>query len=324
MNNIQIAIGTSIPGYIVELDQKLSLNERLQHKLSLFFTDIAYSNETIEEELDNGNIFFKPLDILPFLQTALLDEKIVEVELNGITQVYFSRVHDHPPDTIEENADNDNTLIEMSDYTVGDYLKTMSHLILLPVEPGMGNFNIRYTRTILLRFFTTTYAVELGSFFQDIITVRKLPVLRLDYPVVGRIVRGAREYRAKVPGSMDIKVIIPGKRKQKNITTRLLNISASGFSFSIKKHQQEFFVIDEVRTMQIIIADVLMVNLKGNVRHITKIRGKKGTEFSCGIKADLVTRALAAQLEKIVATVQRAHLREIAELSLESGLNLIT
>ncbi len=277
----------------------------------------------IEEELDAGNIFYKPADILPFLQTALLDEKIVEVELNGITQVYFSRIHDAPPDP-EAAAGGDKTVIEESDYSTGDYLKEMSHLITLPLEPGMGNFNIRYTTKILLRFFTTTYAVELGTFFQDLVTVGELPVLQLDYPVVGRIVRGSREYRAKVPASMDIKVMIMGKRRQKTLTTKLLDISASGFSFSIKKNQQDLFIIDETRSLEIIITDVMMLNLKGSIRHISKIRGRKGTEYSCGVKADLATRALAAKLEEIVATVQRAHLRELSDISAESGLNLIT
>ncbi len=308
----------------MELDKKLSLNERLESRLSLFFADIAYSAEMIEEELDAANIFFKPADILPFLQTALLDEKIVEVELNGITQVYFSKLHDHPPDAIKKVDENDNTIEEKPEYSAGNYLKKMSHLILLPLEPGMGNFNIRYTNKILLRFFTATYAVELGTFFQDLTEVEELPVLRFDYPVIGRIVRGTREYRAKVPEKMDIKIMIMGKRKQKNLTTRLINISASGFSFSIQKKQQGLFLIDEVRSMDIILAGVMMISLKGTIRHITKIRGKKGTEFSCGVKADLVTRAIAARLEEIVATVQRAHLREISELSLESGLNLIT
>jgi hypothetical protein len=188
----------------------------------------------------------------------------------------------------------------------------------------MGNFNIRFSNRILLRFFTTTYAVELGTFLQDTTTVKGLPVLRMDYPVIGRIVRGSREYRAKVPEKMDIKIMIMGKRRQKTITTRLLDVSASGFAFSIKKEQQDFFRVDEKRTMEIIIGDIMMVRINGIVRHISKIRGKKGTEYICGIHADLETRAIAAQLEGVVATVQRAHLREISEISLTSGITLLT
>lgn len=47
--------------------------------------------------LEAGDIFYKPIDILPFLQTALMDEKILEVVINGMENVYFNRLHDHLP-----------------------------------------------------------------------------------------------------------------------------------------------------------------------------------------------------------------------------------
>ena len=138
--------------------------------------------------------------------------------------------------------------------------------------------------------FTTSYAVELGTFFQDITVVRELPVLRLAFPVIGRLVRGAREFRAKVPEKMDLKVMVVGKRKQDSVTTRIVDVSASGMSFSIKKNQQEFFRINEVRTFEFIIDGMMVVRLNGNIRHVSKIRGKKGTEYICGVQFDLITR----------------------------------
>lgn len=292
-----------------------SLSKRLVDRLNLFFSDTQYSLDMLQEELDNGDILYKPADILPFLQTALMDEKFVEVEMSGRTQVYFTKVHDHPPELDEEDQDEK--------YNPGDYLKSMSHLITLPLEPGMGNYSIRYAERIVLRFFTSAYGVELGTFYQHQEVVEGMPVLCLDYPVIGRIVRGSREYRAKVPKKMDIKLMIIGKRKKKTFTTRLLNISVSGFAFAIKKEQQSDFCIDEQRSMEIIINDFMELRIKGTIRHISKIRGKKGTEYICGVQADLVTRALAARLESIVASVQRAHLRELAQISSESGIDMI-
>lgn len=299
-------------------DQKESLTKRILERLQLFFSDTVYSLDILEEELYTGNIYYKPLDILPFLQTAYIDEKFVEVELNGITQVYFSRIHDHPPEQVEEeDADETET------YNPGDYLKDMSHLIMLPLEPGMGNYSIRYSNRVLLRFFTSSYAVELGTFYHDQETILDLPVLRLDYPSIARIVRGSREFRAKVPKKMDIKLMIIGKRRQKTVITKLLNVSVSGFAFAIQKEQQKDFIIDEKRSMEIIINDMMELRINGTIRHISKIRGKKGTEFHCGVQADLPTRAVAARLEEIVATVQRAHLRELSELSSNSGIDLL-
>ncbi len=303
-------------------DKTQSLSKRILDKLALFFGDTIYSIDTLQEEIDSGNVLYKPQEILPFLQTAFMDEKFVEVEINGITQIYFSKVHDHPPisSTGDDEADEDSVAEK---YNPGDYLKKMSHLIMLPLEPGMGNYNIRYANRVLLRFFTSAYAVELGTFYQGQETVEELPVLSFDYPVIARIVRGSREFRAKVPKKMDIKLMIIGKRKQKTITSRLLNVSVSGFAFAIKKEQQKDFVIDEQRSMEIVINDMMELRINGTIRHISKIRGKKGTEYNCGVQADLPTRAVAARLEEIVAIVQRAHLRELAELSNNSGIDLI-
>jgi hypothetical protein len=306
----------------MEDDEKHPLFESVQKKLSVFFPDMVYTRESVEESLQTGDIFFKSIDILPYLQTALFDEKIVEVELDGMSRVYFSRVHDDRPDLVPTEVDGETVLMEPK-YHQGDYLKRMTHIISLPVEPGIGNLNIRNTQKILLRIFTTTYAVELGTFFQDLAVVRELPVLRFSFPVIGRLVRGAREFRAKVPVEMDMRVLVVGKRKQDSVTTRIVDISVNGMSFSIKKHQQEFFRLDEVRTFEFIINGMMSARLNGTIRHVSKIRGKKGTEYICGVKFDLITRAVAAKIESIVATVQRAHLKELSDKSTASGLDLI-
>ncbi len=306
----------------MEDNDKQSLYERVQKRLSLFFPEMVYTRESVDEALEVGDIFYKSTDVLPFLQSALFDEKVVEVELDGMSRVYFSRIYDDVPDLIPTEVDGETVMTEPN-YKPGTYLKNMTHVISLPVEPGIGNLNIRNTRRILLRLFTTTYAVELGTSFQDITEVRGLPVLRLAFPIIGRLVRGAREFRAKVPEKLDMKVLVVGKRKQDSLTTRIVDISVSGMSFSIKKTQQEFFKIDQIRTFEFIIDGMMVARLNGNIRHVSKIRGKKGTEYICGAKFDLVTRSLASKIEGIVATVQRAHLKELYDKSVASGLDLI-
>jgi PilZ domain len=306
----------------MESNEKQSLYERVQKRLSLFFPDMVYTRESVDESLEVGDIFYKSTDVLPFLQSALFDEKVVEVELDGMSRVYFSRVYDDVPDLVQTEVDGEIVMSEPN-YKPGSYLKNMTHVISLPLEPGIGNLNIRSTRRILLRMFTTSYAVELGTSFQDITEVRELPVLRLAFPIIGRLVRGAREFRAKVPEKLDMKVLIVGKRKQDSVNTRIVDISVSGMSFSIKKNQQDFFKPDETRTLEFIIDGMMVVRLNGNIRHVSKVRGKKGTEYVCGVKFDLITRALASKIEGIVASVQRAHLKELYDKSVASGLDLI-
>ncbi len=308
---------------MAEQDTQDMLIERVRKRLDLFFDDEVYTRESISEGLEDGDIFIKPSEILPYLQTALLDEKILEVELDGMTRVYFGRVYDDPPLPIAEEIDGE-TVYTNPEYNPGDYLKEMSHLISLPLEPGIGNVHVRHSKRIMFRLFLASYAVEFGCFFQDMATLDDLPVLRLSYPSIGRIVRGLREFRAKVPKDHDLKLMIVGKRRQSTLTTRVTDVSASGCSFSIKKEEQTLFRVDETRTFEFVMDDLMLVRLSGKICHVSKIRGQKGTEYVCGLQFDLVTRALASKVEAIVATVQRAHLKELSDLSEESGLELKT
>jgi hypothetical protein len=300
-----------------------TLSKRLTSRISTFFPELTLTGDALVDACETGNIFYKSQDILPYIQTALLDEKIVEVELDQAPRVYFTRVHDQLPDLIPTDVDGEMILKEPV-YSAGEYLKQMSHVIILPLEPGIGNFLIRNTQKVVLRFFTTAYAVELGTFFQDLAVVRDIPVLRLGFPVIGRLERGAREYRAKVPETLDLKILAVGKSKKESILSKIVNVSVSGVAFSIKKTQQELFKINEVRTFEFVHNGMMKARLLGKVRHISKIRGKKGTEYVCGVQFDLVTSATASKVEKIVTMVQREHLKELYEKSVESGLDLIT
>ncbi len=309
---------------IIDDKKELSI-QNVQKKLALFFPEDAYSftRQAIEDGMASGEFLTKSSEILPYVQTALLDEKILEVEIDGMTRVYFSRINDDTPD-LEESEDEDGeiTLVE-PEYITGDYLKLMNHLIILPIEPGMGNPQIRNSKKITIRFFTSTSAIELGTFFQDMTFVRELPVLRLAFPVVGRQVRGARAFRAKVPREMDFSLFIKGKRKRPDIRTKPIDISVNGLSFEVKKEQQRLFREGEICTIHCIIDGVLQVRVKGTVRHISKVREKKGIQYRCGVQLDLPTRSIAADIETIVASSQRAHLKELSEKSEESGINLV-
>ncbi|MBU1139149.1 MAG: PilZ domain-containing protein [Proteobacteria bacterium] len=296
----------------------------IKKKLSLFFPEDTYSFtwQAIEEGLERGDFMVKSTEILPYLQTALFDDKIIEVELDGMTRVYFSRIHDDTPDLVEVEEDGEIRLEEPL-YPPGDYLKLMSHLITLPLEPGLGNLHIRDSQKVMLRLFTATCAIELGTFFQDLAVVRDIPVLRLAFPVIGRQVRGARAFRAKVPTDMDFLLLVMGKRKRPNMRKHPTDISANGMSFQVRKEERTLFQIDETCSIQFVLNGELLVKVNCTVRHISKVRGKKGIEYRCGVQFDLPTRSVAASIETVVAAVQRAHLKELSDKSLESGIRLI-
>lgn len=305
-------------------EQREKFISSIQKKLTLFFPKDAssFTEQTIEEELDNGNFIINSLEILPYLQTALLDDKIIEVEHDGIPQVYFSRIYDHLPDLIEVEENGEIQMAE-PEYTPGDYLKIMSHIITLPVEPGLGNLRIRDSQKLMLRLFTSNCSIELGTFFQEMASIRDIPVLRLDFPVIARKIQGARAFRAKVPMDLDFLLLVIGKLKRPNMRKRPIDISASGLSFEIRKEERTLFHINETCAIQFIMNGKMLVKVNSSVRHISKVRSKKGIEYRCGVQFDLPTRSVAASIEAIVATVQRAHLKELSNKSLESGIRLV-
>lgn len=187
----------------------------------------------------------------------------------------------------------------------------------------MGNLQVRNSQRVTLRLFTSTTAIELGTFFQGLATVRGLPVLRLAFPVIGRQVRGTRAFRAKVTLKMDLTLFIKGKEQRPDIHTNPIDISANGMSFEIQKKEQELFTEGDTCSIKFIVNGDALTKVNGTIRHTSKIRAKKGIQYNCGVQFDLPTRALAATVETLVATVQRAHLQELSDKSEESGIALI-
>ncbi len=304
-------------------EQKKAFLQNILSKLSLFFPNQSpvYTLQSLEDGLDAREVLIKGEDMLPYLQTAFFDDKIVEVELDGIPRVYFSRVHDHIPD-LEEVEEDGEIVLKEPEYKSGDYLKEMTRLILLPLEPGMGNMHIRNSQKVLLRLFTNKYAVELGTYCEEMILVKELPVLRLSYPVTARLVPGIRAFRAKVPSTLNLLIIVFGKKRTADMYCKAVEVSADGMSFLIQKKEQELFRIGESRSLQFVLDDILYVKVTGIVRHVSKIRGKGGTEFRCGVQFELTTRAMAASVETLVATIQRTHLQELTLKSEKLGIDL--
>ncbi len=80
---------------------------------------------------------------------------------------------------------------------------------------------------------------------------------------------------------------------------------------------------DETCQLHFFLDGELHIKVNKKIRHISKVRNKKGIQYCCGIPFDLATRSLATTIEFIVAVVQRAHLKELSDKSEESGIVLI-
>lgn len=305
-------------------EKKESLLKAVRTKLTLFFPESAepLTSRIIEEGMADGEILAGARDILPYLQSAFFDDKILEVELDGMTRIYFSRLYDDLPDLVEDMVDGE-VVLRDPDHTPGEYLKKTTHLICLPLEPGMGNIMIRHCQRVLLRLFTSTGAIEMGAAFQEPAVVRTLPVLRLSFPVIGRRVKWARAYRAKISEDSGFSLFIEANYKRPAMTFRPLDISFLGMSFAVTKEEQRMFRVDETCRVRLFKGETMKAQLCSNIRHVSKVRGHKGTEYICGIQFDLSSRSLASEIEAIVTTIQRNHLKELSEKSQEIGIPLI-
>ena len=297
------------------------MSEELKSRLHAFFPAEIFTSESVVADLENGDILISKEEILPYLQTALLDEKTIEFELDGAPRVYFSRLKDDLPDDYDDSLEND-VKDEEPLYKEGDFLLEMSHIVSLPLEPGLGNLHIRHSRTVMLRMFTNAYAVEFGTTFLKLAKVQEIPVIQLEYPEIARIVRGAREFRAKVPDSLDFKVAV-NIGEDEDLVVSASDISIKGMAFSLTREEEEFFTIDDTISFKIYVDDELLANLTATIKHLSKIRKKTGIEHVCGVLFDLESRTTAAVIESIVATVQRSHLLELKDKSGASGIELI-
>ncbi|MBU1564763.1 MAG: PilZ domain-containing protein [Proteobacteria bacterium] len=296
--------------------------DNIKRKLQLFFPGELFSSKTIEEDLANGVLLTGKESILPYLQTALLDEKVLEVQLDGMPMVYFSRLKDGIPVPLETDVDVDTNSTQYESEE-GEYLAAMSNIVTLPLEPGLGNLHLRYSSRIVLRMFTSTFAVEMATTFEDLAKVHDIPVLCLAFPELARIVYNAREFRAKVPESLDFVSSIEIDDEGSEMDTRPVNISIRGLSFSVKKKEQKLFKVNTVYSLKLFVEDELLIRIKGTVRYFARIRKRSGIEYLCGIEFDFQTKIQSAVIESIVALVQRAHLKELAEKSDATGINLI-
>jgi len=299
------------------------MNDDIQRKLQHFIPGELLSAKTLESALANGDILTGKEPILPYLQTALLDEKVLEVQLDGMPMVYFSRLKDDIPRPSGVDGDGE-TVVTQPESEEGEYLAAMSHLVTLPLEPGLGNLQLRYSRGIILRMFTNTFAVEMATTFEDLAKVDDIPVLRLAFPELARIVRNAREFRAKVPDTLNFALSLQSDDESPEVDTRPVNISIRGLSFAVNKKAQKLFKINTLYSLKLFVEDELLIRIDGTVKYLARIRKRTGIEYICGIEFDLHTKTQAAVIESIVAMVQRAHLKELAEKSHTTGINLIT
>ena len=303
------------------------MNNEIKKLFQLYFPSLSYSKEEFIEKMDKGEITTREEEILPYLQTALLDEKILEIELDQFPDLYFSRLQDYSPPPVEheqEQAPETGDENFQAEYNAGDYLLSFDHLLTLPLEPGLGSLRLRQSTSVILRMFTKELGIEMGTTFQNISKIGDLPVLQLAYPSILRVQHNAREFRAKVPDQHDFVVEVERQGTPLQFSTSPIDISRKGMAIALEKNIHRQLTLNDELFLKLYIEDELLARLSSTVRHLSKVRKRHGIEYSCGVEFSLTSRTITSVMESIVATTQRAHLKELTEIAASRGIDLLS
>jgi len=292
----------------------------LLDRYQFFFPGRRYEDAEFEQAINEGDIIVDPGRIVNLLQSALHDEAILEVELGELTRVFFCRVLDHPPELEEQEIDGKTILVE-PEYEKAHYLTAQDHLIITPLEPSIGNFLICSVNRLILRIMGSKCAFELGCSLIEKVRVRDMPVLKLSYPLVARQVKGARAYRAKIPARMELSVTVQRAGQRQNFSTCALDISVEGIRLIDPFGKHTDLQEEEKVRLEILWPRMRVINVTARIVHVSQLRDKDGIQYCCGLQFDLATRALAREIEQLVAGVQRRHLRELSEISSAYGVD---
>ncbi|MCK5069057.1 MAG: PilZ domain-containing protein [Desulfocapsa sp.] len=296
-------------------------NLKLKETLNSFFPEANYSEKSIASGLESGDIINSTASLANCLQSALHDESLVEVELGGLTRLFFCRILDHPPELQEEEMDSDMDLSE-EEYVKGAYLSQSDHVIITPLEPAIGNCTICSTPQVLIRILTSRAAIEFCCFFHEKTRIKNMPVLSCSFPIVARQVKGAREYRAKIPKEMQFDVQVTRTTTNDTFSTRPMDMSINGACFYDPAEKKSDLQLDETIQLKILANNETIVSLDAHIRHITRLRDAKGLQYVFGVQFDLASQELATDIEKLVAGIQRMRLRELSDIADEFGVDL--
>ncbi len=300
-------------GCMITSDVSETTSQEIQGLLHSYFPDVKLNNKAIIEEINAGVILYKPEQILPYLQTVFFEEHLLEMQLDQTTRIFFTNILDDNP-ALKSGKDEEDALVECDDYEMGSYLKETGTFVLAPLTPRIGNARIRTCKEVVVRFFIGTKAVELGCAFQGQDMLDNTPVLRFDFPKIGRINRNFRPYRVKVVSGVDAQICIQGARsdKTKEKIYQIYDVSNTGMAFQVPKENQEFEIDEKIR-FQTHVFGLSDIEIVGIIRHSYIVRGPKEYFTIYGVQFDLKTRSLAEKIEQVAAAIQRLQLREIAE-----------
>ncbi len=258
------------------------------------------------------------------LQTTLLDEEVVELQLQDRSRTFFTRLIDKLP-PLEEFTDEDGSIIlQEPKYLEGSYLQQHQMVLVAPLEPVSGNILIRRSQQVFFRIPIGTNSLDCESRFLGIETVRGTPFIALAFPASGMELSQRRFYRAKTLTKLLSQVTVYLPNNDFAICP-LIDIGINGLSFE-NPWPPGLLLPGSPVTIQFEKLNLPDSRLFAVVRnHITcrKTKDCQIVSSRCGIQFSVEDLSVARQLERTVAEIQREHLRFLKERADEAGIDLM-
>lgn len=274
--------------------------------------------------MNRHNIISDPHRIQRHLQTALLEEEVVELQLEDRSRTFFSRMVDELPPLEEFTEEDGSIILREPEYQEGSYLERRELLLIAPMEPVNGNGLIRRSQQVFFRFPIGTNSLECESRFLGIQIVRGNPFIALEFPTSFTELNQRRYYRTKLLIQNRSQVIVRLPDNDGAACT-LLDLGINGLAFENPWPPARLPSGLPV-SLLLQIPNFPDLQLSGVVRTLIKCRDKKNchtVSFRCGVQFSVEDLQVAQQLERAVAAIQRDHLRLLRERADEAGIELM-
>ncbi|MDD3814120.1 MAG: PilZ domain-containing protein [Desulfocapsaceae bacterium] len=270
------------------------------------------------------NVISEPHRIQRHIQTALLEEEVVELQMQDRSRTFFTRLVDYLPPLEEFTEEDGSVILREPEYQESSYLQQRELVLIAPMEPINGNGLIRRSQQVFFRFPIGTNSLECESRFLGIESVRGNPFIALAFPTSCKELSQRRYYRTKLLTKDSSQVIVELPDKEVAACT-LLDIGINGLAFENPWSPTQLPVGTPV-SLQLEIPNFPDYRLSGVVRNLIKCRKKKdchAVSCRCGVQFSVKDLNMAQQLEMAVAAIQRNHLRVLRERADEAGIELM-
>ncbi len=282
------------------------------------------SKSDISELMKECRIISDANRIQRHLQTALLEEEVVEVQMQDRSRTFFTRFVDNLPPLEEFTEEDGSVVLQEPEYQESSYLLERKLVLIAPMEPINGNALIRRSQQVFFRFPIGTNSLECESRFLGIQSVRGNPFISLAFPSSCKELSQRRYYRSKLLTKDSSRVIVHLPDKEIAACT-LLDIGINGLAFENPWPLARLPLGTPV-SLLLEVPNFPDYRLDGVVLSHINCRKKKdchAVSCRCGVQFSVADLNVAQQLEKAVAAIQRNHLRILRERADEAGIELM-